>query len=553
MARRWTPQRFVMRRRMRVAACVAAVMASSVLGFGVGARKAVALDVNGNVTTVTTYAMSVDRLLAEQGVDVKTHDLVQSVSGTDALMNNDVVTVRSAFQTTIVIDGTEVPFWTVATSADQLLGFFESSEADAAKVTVDIKNVYNQLTGGFVINQSGPVTVIADGRTTVAPDGKLPAASILDSQGITLGKEDRVSVERNGDETILRVKRVTHGQTTKTSAIPHGTQTVIDSNLAPGQTEVRQVGEDGEQLETYDATFVDGVVESETLVSTTVTKLSIDTVIAVGPDAPASDGDTSNDGGSAANGDGNATDGGAANGGSNASNGTNGGATSNTPSNTPSTQTPTQDATTPAPSNAPSNTPNTQTSKPTDNATTPSDTPTTQKPSTQPSTPTSKPTNNNSGNSNNSGSNNSNSGSGSNSGNNNSSDSDTPPSGLSREELENWWEQHNRIPQSDARLWHPTVAQAKAYARGAAAQRGWTGAEWDALETMWTKESGWRWSADNPSSSAYGIPQSLPGQKMGYGWQDDGAVQIDWGLKYIAQRYGSPTKAWAIWQKQGWY
>ena len=89
-----------------------------------------------------------------------------------------------------------MPFWTVATSADQLLGFFEENQNNAAKITVDIKNVYNQLTGGLVINQSGPVTVIADGKSSVAPNGKLPAASILDSKGIVLNKEDRVSVEK---------------------------------------------------------------------------------------------------------------------------------------------------------------------------------------------------------------------------------------------------------------------------------------------------------------------------------------------------------------------
>ena len=88
--------------------------------------------------------------------------------------------------------------------------------------------MYNQLTGGLVINQSGPVTVIADGKSSVAPNGKLPAASILDSKGIVLNKEDRVNVEKDGDETILRVRRVTHGEETRTSVIPFSTQTIID-------------------------------------------------------------------------------------------------------------------------------------------------------------------------------------------------------------------------------------------------------------------------------------------------------------------------------------
>ena len=90
-------------------ACVASLTLTSALAFGVGARKSVALTVNGETTTVTTYAMSVDRLLQEQGVKVKTHDLVESTSPTSMLKNHDVVNVQSAYQTTITIDGQ--PVW----------------------------------------------------------------------------------------------------------------------------------------------------------------------------------------------------------------------------------------------------------------------------------------------------------------------------------------------------------------------------------------------------------------------------------------------------------
>ena len=150
MARRWTPQRFVTLRRIRVIACIAATSIALAGSFAFTARKSVALNINGQTTQVTTYAMTATRLLEEQGVDIKTHDIVTTSSG-DQLANHAVVTVQSAYQTTINIDGTAVPFWTVATSADQLLGFFEENQNNAAKITVDIKNVYNQLTGGLVI------------------------------------------------------------------------------------------------------------------------------------------------------------------------------------------------------------------------------------------------------------------------------------------------------------------------------------------------------------------------------------------------------------------
>lgn len=91
-----------------------------------------------------------------------------------------------------------------------------------------------------------------------------------------------------------------------------------------------------------------------------------------------------------------------------------------------------------------------------------------------------------------------------------------------------------------------------------AAEYGWTGSQWTALYKLWVGESGWRWWADNPSSDAYGIPQSLPGSKMaseGSDWKTNPATQIAWGLKYIKERYGNPQKAWSVWNSRNphWY
>jgi hypothetical protein len=76
------------------------------------------------------------------------------------------------------------------------------------------------------------------------------------------------------------------------------------------------------------------------------------------------------------------------------------------------------------------------------------------------------------------------------------------------------------------------------------------------LDSIYSQESGWNTHADNPSSSAYGIPQALPGSKMasaGPNWQNDAATQIRWGLGYIKSRYGSPCSAWGFKQSHGWY
>ena len=99
-------------------------------------------------------------------------------------------------------------------------------------------------------------------------------------------------------------------------------------------------------------------------------------------------------------------------------------------------------------------------------------------------------------------------------------------------------------------------AGAQDYAAGQVANRGWGGGEFNCLVLLWNRESGWRLNAYNASSGAYGIPQSLPGSKMqsaGDDWQTNAATQINWGLGYIADRYGSPCGAWAHSEATNWY
>jgi len=90
-----------------------------------------------------------------------------------------------------------------------------------------------------------------------------------------------------------------------------------------------------------------------------------------------------------------------------------------------------------------------------------------------------------------------------------------------------------------------------------AAERGWTGSQWNCLYQLWQKESRWNHLARNRSSGAYGIPQALPGSKMavaGEDWETNPATQIRWGLDfYISRRYGTPCGAWQHSQAVGWY
>lgn len=99
-----------------------------------------------------------------------------------------------------------------------------------------------------------------------------------------------------------------------------------------------------------------------------------------------------------------------------------------------------------------------------------------------------------------------------------------------------------------------------ALGRAMAEAKGWTGAQFNALLELFACESSWSHTAGNPSSGAYGIPQSLPASKMGdssacggVGYLTDPQIQIAWGLCYIERRYGTPSKALDYHYRNNWY
>lgn len=83
------------------------------------------------------------------------------------------------------------------------------------------------------------------------------------------------------------------------------------------------------------------------------------------------------------------------------------------------------------------------------------------------------------------------------------------------------------------------------------------GQEWQDWVSLWNQESGWDNLALNSNGGAFGIAQALghglPGTAGKYGNQypsraandGDALAQIQWGISYIAQQYGSPSAAWA--------
>ncbi len=83
---------------------------------------------------------------------------------------------------------------------------------------------------------------------------------------------------------------------------------------------------------------------------------------------------------------------------------------------------------------------------------------------------------------------------------------------------------------------------------------GFSSSEFSCLDSLYVSESNWRIDADNPTSSAYGIPQALTSMHDLPGdYYTSAEAQIRWGLGYIQDAYGTPCSAWSFKQSNGWY
>lgn len=109
---------------------------------------------------------------------------------------------------------------------------------------------------------------------------------------------------------------------------------------------------------------------------------------------------------------------------------------------------------------------------------------------------------------------------------------------------------HLAEPNNNRSLSEWGVQDSKSYAQDQLYQ--WQRRQWSCLNRLWGKESAWNPKAYNTikvsGRNAGGIPQLL-----GLDPATQPTRQIERGLDYIYNRYGTPCKAWEFFKRKGWH
>ncbi|BAC17781.1 Transglycosylase-like domain protein [Corynebacterium efficiens YS-314] len=230
------------------------------------AKKDVIIDVNGEQIALTTLSGTVEGALEQAGVELGAQDFV-SPAPDSSLTSESVVTVRTAKQVALVVDGREETLTTTAVSVEDLLGELdEISPADAIDAdpdtTIPDSGLQLKVTKPKIIsiNDGGRVVY-----TSIAAD---TVGEVLERRGITIDEDDRLNLDANHritTNTEIIIDRVETSEVTETVDIAAPVTYVDDPEADKGTETVVTEGTPGAKEITRQIVTVNGVEAENTV------------------------------------------------------------------------------------------------------------------------------------------------------------------------------------------------------------------------------------------------------------------------------------------------
>lgn len=233
----------------------------------VGMKKDIVLDVNGEEITLTTYAGDVAGALEQAGVRVQDRDLV-APSPVTHLADGERVTVRSAKQVAVVIDGQPTRVTSTALTVDELVQEFGGVAAgDKLSAPADQRIPLD----GFTLDVVTPKIVKLDnaGKVTYTQVAAGTVADVLKNAGIEVDGDDKVEPaldDRVADNTAITVVHVDNETVNATEDFTPQPTYVDDPEMTKGEEKEEKPATPGKREVTKQIRKENGKVVAETVV-----------------------------------------------------------------------------------------------------------------------------------------------------------------------------------------------------------------------------------------------------------------------------------------------
>lgn len=265
------------------------VVCALLLSFtGCGEQLAVTI-LDREVKTQLSVAsgQTVEDILAEAEIVLQEDDLVSPPLDSEIAEGNNCITIDRHVQVSVTASG--------KTSTVELTGGTVQDALREAGIKLGKNDVVNHALDAYLLDGMEilvthrlNVFLSVDGKTTEFLTEAKTVKELLQSENISLGKNDRISPKQSTklrDGTKIVIKRVEYKKKNATETIAYTTQTQYDSSMESGTSRVVTSGVNGEQEVVYRITYVDGKEESRTVLQKKVTKEPVAEVVVYGTKA----------------------------------------------------------------------------------------------------------------------------------------------------------------------------------------------------------------------------------------------------------------------------
>lgn len=266
-------------RRLLVLALLAAVSVAWVT-----ASDRVAIEVDGDVVSLRSYADTVDEVLEAAGVEVGPDDLVEP--GPEAAVADGLaIHVTRATPVTLNVDGR---FSVLPVAGDTVADVLVAAGIDDVRGLSVVPDPSTPLAGVRRVDVVEPTTVRiqADGQDHVVRIRQGTVGDALELAGVRVRPHDDVShppsTVLDADTGTVTVTRRDHEQVVEEVRLPFHEDVHPSDELFDDEAVVVQEGREGMRVDTYRVTRVDGRVTGRELVSQEVATEPVDRVVHVG-------------------------------------------------------------------------------------------------------------------------------------------------------------------------------------------------------------------------------------------------------------------------------
>jgi uncharacterized protein YabE (DUF348 family) len=253
------------------------------------AQKTVTITVDGQAREVRTYADTAGEVLADEGLQLASHDVVLPDQDAE-VADGDTIVLNRARPLSLTVDGVRSDVYTTALSVD---GALDELGYRAENLVLSASRSERLPLDGMDLSiaTAKDVTLIADGRQQVVTTTAQTAGELLAEQGIALSPTDRTSLypaQPLLDSMVLRVTRVQVEDVTEVRPVDYATVETDDPQAPEGDRTVTQEGVEGQRTITWRVTRTDGVETGREQVDAAVTTAPVDELVSVGTkEAPA--------------------------------------------------------------------------------------------------------------------------------------------------------------------------------------------------------------------------------------------------------------------------